>query len=86
MLSYQSGFAYSEDPREKPGLVCHTLAIDHYARLGMRVYDLLGGDDRYKKTLAGGGEALHWATLRRWRSAAGLTAALAGRVRHRLAP
>ncbi len=65
VLSYQSGFAYSPHPHAKPGLVCHALAIDFYARAGMDCYDLLGGADRYKLTLARGGEMLHWATLYR---------------------
>ena len=64
---YQSGFAYSDDAREKPGLCCHALAIAQYASAGARIYDLLGGADRYKLTLAQGGQMLHWATLhRRW--------------------
>ncbi len=67
VLSYQSGFAYSTNPHAKPGLVCHTLAIEFYARGGMECYDLLGGADRYKRTLADGGESFHWVTLhRRW--------------------
>ncbi len=61
--SYQSGFVYAEDAREKPGLVSHTLAIEHYARAGARVYDLLAGAERYKLTLASGGQTLHWAEL-----------------------
>jgi CelD/BcsL family acetyltransferase involved in cellulose biosynthesis len=67
VLSYQSGFAYAANPHAKPGLVCHTLAIEFYARAGMECYDMLGGADRYKLTLAGGGESLHWVMLyRRW--------------------
>ena len=77
VLSYQSGFAPLQDKREKPGLVCHTLAIETYASAGLRCYDLLAGADRYKLTLAREGEVLHWATLNRPWSAAGL----AGRFR-----
>ncbi len=77
VLSYQSGFALSDDKREKPGLVCHALAIQAYAAAGLRCYDLLAGADRYKLTLAREGEVLHWATLHRPWSAAGL----AGRFR-----
>jgi CelD/BcsL family acetyltransferase involved in cellulose biosynthesis len=61
---YQSGFAPETDARLKPGLVCHSLAIDLYRASGARVYDFLAGADRYKLTLArGGGETLHWFTL-----------------------
>ena len=65
VASYQSGFAPASDTRLKPGLVCHTLAIAQYAAQGARVYDLLGGAERYKLTLAQGGQMLHWATLHR---------------------
>ncbi len=65
VASYQSGFTPAENAKLKPGLVCHTLAIEHYAAQGARVYDLLGGAERYKLTLAQGGQMLHWATLHR---------------------
>src|SRR5688572_22859700 len=45
---YQSGFAYEEDNRYKPGLVIHAEAIGRYAAAGQRVYDFLGGHARYK--------------------------------------
>jgi len=65
VMSYQSGFCYGDDKREKPGLVCHALAIMHYAAKGYRVYDFLGGGDRYKTSLAQDGEMLHWGVLHR---------------------
>jgi CelD/BcsL family acetyltransferase involved in cellulose biosynthesis len=74
VLSYQSGFSYEADARKKPGLVCHTLAIEAYAKRGLRIYDLLAGADRYKKTLAQQGENLHWAAIHRPLSARGLAA------------
>jgi CelD/BcsL family acetyltransferase involved in cellulose biosynthesis len=72
VLLYQSGFAYADEPRLKPGLVCHSLAIQDYTRRGFARYDLLGGADRYKKTLAHDGEDLHWAILNRPWSVHGL--------------
>ena len=71
-MSYQSGFAYTADPKAKPGLVCHTLAADHYRALGLACYDFLGGADRYKLTLANGGEDLHWIRLFRRSSILGV--------------
>jgi CelD/BcsL family acetyltransferase involved in cellulose biosynthesis len=62
-MIYQSGFCYSDDRREKPGLVCHALAIAFYDKRGLQVYDFLAGGDRYKTTLAKSGSALHWAVL-----------------------
>ena len=64
MLSYQSGFTPEADARQKPGLVCHTLAIAHAQANGFTCYDFLAGAHRYKTTLAPkGGETLYWATL-----------------------
>jgi CelD/BcsL family acetyltransferase involved in cellulose biosynthesis len=66
---YQSGFAAFTDARLKPGLVAHTLAIEHYRALGARVYDLLAGPARYKASLAPskvapiGEETLYWVEL-----------------------
>ncbi len=83
--SYQSGFAYSADRREKPGLCCHALAIQHYADSGARVYDMLGGADRYKLTLVphqqNSGQMLHWATLHPAASARGIAARARARLR-----
>ncbi len=71
-MMYQSGFCYGDDKREKPGLVCHAVAVSHYAAQGFKVYDLLAGGDRYKTSLAADGETLHWAVLHRPWTAAGL--------------
>jgi len=61
---YQTGFAPAADTREKPGMVCHALAIELYRCGGASKYDLLAGQARYKTTLApAGGQMLHWFTL-----------------------
>ena len=68
VLSYQSGFAYPEaaGPR-KPGLTTHWLAIEMYRAEGMRLYDFLAGEDRYKTSLSNAEIALHWLDLSpRW--------------------
>lgn len=57
---YQSGLAYETDGKLKPGLVCHALAIDHDARAGHRWYDFLGGESRYKQSLATDARSLVW--------------------------
>lgn len=82
--SYQSGFAYSDDAREKPGLCCHAMAIEHYAASGARHYDFLGGADRYKLSLARDGQMLHWATLHRPWSPQGIAARARAALRRRL--
>ncbi len=51
VLAFVSGFLYEEDKRLKPGLVCHTLAIERHLREGASVYDFLAGEARYKSNL-----------------------------------
>ncbi len=48
---YQSGFENRKENIFKPGLVTHYLAINHYAKLGYDIYDLLVGEMDYKKSL-----------------------------------
>ena len=59
--AYQSGFDYQgAEPHQKPGLTSHRLAIELYRSEGMRRYDFLGGEDRYKTSLANASATLHW--------------------------
>lgn len=51
VYNYQTGFAYDDDPRLKPGLVSHALCIERHLQRGARVYDFLAGDHRYKRNL-----------------------------------
>ena len=67
VLQYQSGFAPFEDARLKPGFICHTAAIDHCATAGLAIYDLLGGEMRYKKSLSTGVGWLLWCRVQRRR-------------------
>jgi CelD/BcsL family acetyltransferase involved in cellulose biosynthesis len=62
---YQSGVAYEADNKLKPGLVCHAQAVRWNAAAGHRTYDFLGGDARYKQSLATGATRLTWCTIRR---------------------
>jgi CelD/BcsL family acetyltransferase involved in cellulose biosynthesis len=59
-LFYQSGLVYEADAKLKPGYLCHALAIEHDARAGLRYYDFLGGDSRYKRALTTGARTLVW--------------------------
>jgi CelD/BcsL family acetyltransferase involved in cellulose biosynthesis len=52
VLNYQSGLRYESDAKLKPGLVAHTLLIEENLRRGARIYDLLMGNQRYKRSLA----------------------------------
>jgi CelD/BcsL family acetyltransferase involved in cellulose biosynthesis len=63
IAAYQSGFAYESNPRAKPGLVCHALAIEHNLRQGAARYDFLAGFNQMKQSLATNKEKLVWVTL-----------------------
>ena len=65
VLFYQSGFAAFDDPRIKPGYVCHAAAIEHAAAAGHAIYDFLGGDGRYKQSLATDETQLAWVRVQR---------------------
>lgn len=59
--AYQSGFDYRNARKhEQPGLTAHHLAIEQARRSGQQRYDLLAGSARYKASLAGGRDHLHW--------------------------
>ncbi|HSN27451.1 MAG TPA: GNAT family N-acetyltransferase, partial [Kofleriaceae bacterium] len=52
VLFYQSGIPTPAHAHDKPGYLCHARAIEHSASEGHAIYDLLGGDARYKGSLA----------------------------------
>jgi CelD/BcsL family acetyltransferase involved in cellulose biosynthesis len=63
VLVFQTGFEYEPASSWSPGLLTHTLAIEHYRLRGMREYDLLTGDALYKRTLCNGERPLCWTTI-----------------------
>lgn len=65
---FQSGIAYFDASKLSPGLLTHCLAIEHYRQRGLREYDFLAGDVRYKRSLANHCRTLHWTVLYRDRS------------------
>lgn len=62
---YLSGLVQEQNSKLKPGLCGHTLCIEHFKSLGMVYYDLMGGDDRYKKSIASKHSALCRQAIRR---------------------
>jgi CelD/BcsL family acetyltransferase involved in cellulose biosynthesis len=65
VAAYQSGFDFGPDADAlRPGLICHLLAMEHYRRAGMRLYDFLGGEARYKRSLANAETELLWLEVR----------------------
>lgn len=67
VLFYQCGFGSPADRNLRPGYLCHALAIEHCAKQGFAVYDLLGGDARYKQSLATDQTRLVWGRVQRAR-------------------
>ncbi|HLF10145.1 MAG TPA: GNAT family N-acetyltransferase [Gammaproteobacteria bacterium] len=63
--SYQSGLRYSSDPKLKPGLVSHCLAIQRHLDGGAETYDLLMGRQQYKEMLATRQSQMSWLVLQR---------------------
>lgn len=61
VCAYQSGWDLSAAGRhERPGIVCHALAIEQSLGRGDAVYDFLAGEDRYKRSLGTGETTLVW--------------------------
>ncbi len=66
LYHYQSGFNYDGiDPKASPGLVAHCLAIEYCLAQGIRIYDFMGGDSQYKRTLATRETEMLWWVLQR---------------------
>jgi CelD/BcsL family acetyltransferase involved in cellulose biosynthesis len=85
VYSYQSGFAYGNGAKLKPGLVSHVLAIQHNLELGHTAYDLLAGDSQYKRSLSNDHSEMVWLCLQRPRLRFRLEA-LARALRDRMWP
>lgn len=61
--NYQTAFVYEQDGRYKPGLVSHALTIQANAANGHKIYDLLMGDQQFKRSLAKQCETMVWLVL-----------------------
>jgi CelD/BcsL family acetyltransferase involved in cellulose biosynthesis len=52
VVFYQAGFNYGVlDKHDRPGLVCHSLSVEHNVALGHSLYDFAAGDYQYKASL-----------------------------------
>ena len=65
LLFYQSGLRAETDNRRRPGLVAHVAFMEACRRDGLREYDFLAGESRYKRELSTGAVELLWGTVRR---------------------
>jgi CelD/BcsL family acetyltransferase involved in cellulose biosynthesis len=59
IYAYQSGFD-DADPRERPGILTHALAIAHAFQTGAQVYDFMAGRNRLKESCATRCEPMLW--------------------------
>ncbi len=65
VYGYQSGFRYDEDPKRKPGLVTHYLAIEENLSHGARIYDFMAGHGQHKRSLSNATRDMTWLVLQR---------------------
>jgi CelD/BcsL family acetyltransferase involved in cellulose biosynthesis len=63
VFNYQSGFAYEDDNRIKPGLVSHVLAIEDALARGEDCYDFMAGGAGHKAHLANAQTPMNWITM-----------------------
>ncbi len=58
---YQSGFEFESGQGNvaRPGIVCHHLAIEYNLAKGKNIYNFLGGDSQYKRSLSTDKDKLH---------------------------
>lgn len=62
---YQCGFDYEMvDRNSMPGLVCHVLAMQFFAKSGLRLYDFMAGFSGYKSALSNVEESMTWTLFR----------------------
>ncbi len=53
-LYYQAGARQFRDNRKRAGLLCHAMFAEDCRRRGLRQYEFLAGDARFKRQLSGG--------------------------------
>jgi CelD/BcsL family acetyltransferase involved in cellulose biosynthesis len=68
VYAYQSGFA-DADPRKRPGVVTHALAIRHAFRSGAQVYDFMAGHNQLKESFATECQPMLWQVVQQPRPA-----------------
>lgn len=66
VYNYQSGVNYPEmGGKLSPGMVAHSLTIEHNAAMGHHTYDLMAGEHQYKRALTLQTVQLDWWAARR---------------------
>ena len=62
---YQCGLRYLQDNAFKPGFVTHVAAVNYALESGLDEYDMMAGDQRYKKELAADSRVITWLVFER---------------------
>ena len=65
VCNYQAGLVYDDNPKLKPGLACHALAIEMNIANDSKSYDFLMGDSQYKRSLSTHQNDMHWLSIKR---------------------
>ena len=58
--SIQSGFNYSADKNDRPGIVSHFMVTNDYIRRALHRYEYLAGDAQYKRSLSNAHTQFCW--------------------------
>jgi CelD/BcsL family acetyltransferase involved in cellulose biosynthesis len=65
VYSYQSGFNYEDDPKRKPGLISHYMAVRHNLSTDARIYDFMAGQAQHKTSLSTDATSVVWLVVQR---------------------
>ena len=63
--SIQSGFNYSEDKNDRPGIVSHFMVTNDYISRALKRYEYLAGDAQYKRSLSNDHRQFSWYLVQR---------------------
>lgn len=62
---FQGGLSVPVDNKQKPGMLCHLLALNYNLKQGMTSYDYLAGDERYKSSMSNKVNGVQWFVLQK---------------------
>jgi CelD/BcsL family acetyltransferase involved in cellulose biosynthesis len=83
VYAYQTGLSYENEPKLKPGLICHCMCIERHLDRNSQFYDFMGGEARYKASLGVRGPDLAHHLIER-KTLGSLCFALARSIKSRL--
>ena len=76
LYNYQAGHVSEKFSKLKPGLVCHSLAVEDAVQRGYAVYDLMVGGGHFKSGLTNATGSMVWSVIQKKRLAIGIENAL----------